>query len=211
VENAAELEQALSVNYRTSHQIREAADRLIPGTVSDADGETDGRAGAVSVFNGPEPLVVLAGDAEAERRAVAEFIRAAIADGVAPEEIAVFVRTREIMGRAREAVRAAGCTPFDLTLHKDGPPGEVRIGIMHLAKGLEFKAVAVIGCDEDQLPLRSRVEAVADEVELDDVHATERHLFYVACTRARDRVLVSGLRPGSEFLGDLSDRNSIGT
>jgi ATP-dependent exoDNAse (exonuclease V) beta subunit len=36
-------------------------------------------------------------------------------------------------------------------------------------------------------------------------------LFYVACTRARDRLLVSGLRPGSEFLGDLSDRNSIAT
>ena len=193
----------LSVNYRTSHQIREAADRLIPGPVSDADGETDGRAGAVSVFNGPEPLVVLADDAEAEQRAVAEFIRAAIVDGVAPEEIAVFVRTREIMGRAREAVRVAGCTPFELTLHKEGPAGEVRIGVMHLAKGLEFKAVAVIGCDEDQLPLRPRIEAVADEVELDEVHATERHLFYVACTRARDRLLVSGLRPGSEFLGDL--------
>jgi hypothetical protein len=196
----------LSVNYRTSHQIREAADRLIPGPVSDADGETDGRTGAVSVFNGPEPLVVLADDGEAERGAVAEFIRAAIADGVAPEEIAVFVRSREIMGRAREAVKAAGCTPFELTLHKDGPPGEVRIGVMHLAKGLEFKAVAVIGCDEDKLPLRSRVEAVADEVELDDVHATERHLFYVACTRARDRLLVSGLKPGSEFLGDLGSR-----
>jgi superfamily I DNA/RNA helicase len=79
----------------------------------------------------------------------------------------------------------------------------VRIGIMHLAKGLEFKAVAVVGCGEDQLPLRSRVEAVADKVELDDVYATERHLFYVACTRARDRLLVSGIKPGSEFLQDL--------
>jgi hypothetical protein len=154
--------ETLNVNYRTSHQIRETADRLIPGPVSDADGETDGRAGAVSVFNGPEPLVVLADDGEAERRAVAEFIRAAIADGVAPEEIALFVRTREIMGRARETVKAAGCTPFELTLHKEGSPGEVRIGVMHLAKGLEFKAVALVGCDEDQLPLRSRIEAAAE-------------------------------------------------
>jgi superfamily I DNA/RNA helicase len=62
---------------------------------------------------------------------------------------------------------------------------------MHLAKGLEFKAVAVIACDEDQLPLRSRVAVVAEEIELDDVYATERHLFYVACTRARDRLLVT--------------------
>jgi hypothetical protein len=26
---------------------------------------------------------------------------------------------------------------------------------------------------------------------------------YVACTRARDRLLVSGIKPGSEFLQDL--------
>jgi hypothetical protein len=193
----------LSVNYRTSHQIREAADRLMPGPVSDADGEKDDRSGTISVFNGPEPMVVLADDPDAEGRAVAEFIRNALGEGVKPEEIAVLVRTREAMARAREAVKGAGCTPFELTLHKEGPSGAVRIGVMHLAKGLEFKAVAVIACDEDRLPLRSRIEAVADEVELDDVYATERHLFYVACTRARDRLLISGLRPGSEFLGDL--------
>jgi superfamily I DNA/RNA helicase len=35
------------------------------------------------------------------------------------------------------------------------------------------------------------------------VYETERQLFYVACTRARDRLLVSGVKPGSEFLGDL--------
>ena len=58
---------------------------------------------------------------------------------------------------------------------------------MHLAKGLEFKAVAVIACDDGLLPLRQRIEAVADETELDDVVETERQLFYVACTRARDR------------------------
>ncbi len=36
----------------------------------------------------------------------------------------------------------------------------------------------------------------------DDVYETERQLFYVACTRARDRLLVTGIAPGSEFLGD---------
>jgi superfamily I DNA/RNA helicase len=193
----------LKVNYRTSHQIREAADRLLSTTVSDADGEEDNRRGTVSVFNGPEPLVALADTADAEQRAVGDFIREALSEGIKPEEIAVFVRTRDIIGRAREAVKAAGCAPFELTMHKEGPAGEVRVGIMHLAKGLEFKAVAVIGCDEDQLPLRSRIEAVADEVELDDVYATERQLFYVACTRARDSLFISGIKPASELLGDL--------
>jgi superfamily I DNA/RNA helicase len=75
---------------------------------------------------------------------------------------------------------------------------------MHLAKGLEFKAVAVMACDDEVLPLQSRIESAADEVELDDVFETERQLLYVACTRARDRLLVSGISPGSEFLKDLA-------
>jgi superfamily I DNA/RNA helicase len=81
--------------------------------------------------------------------------------------------------------------------------GNVLIGTMHLAKGLEFKAVAVMACDDGVLPLQSRLEAVADETELDDVYETERHLFYVACTRARDRLLITAVRPTSEFIQDL--------
>ena len=74
---------------------------------------------------------------------------------------------------------------------------------MQLAKGLEFKAVAVMACDDEVLPLQSRIESVADEVDLDDVYETERQLFYVACTRARDQLWVSGVAPASEYLADL--------
>ena len=55
---------------------------------------------------------------------------------------------------------------------------------MHLAKGLEFRAVVVMACDEDALPLRARIDSAADEAELEDVFETERHLLYVAATRA---------------------------
>jgi len=74
---------------------------------------------------------------------------------------------------------------------------------MHLAKGLEFRAVAVMACDDEVVPLQARVEAVADSADLEEVYNTERHLLYVACTRARDALLVTGLDPASEFLDDL--------
>ena len=47
-----------------------------------------------------------------------------------------------------------------------------------------------------------------EESDLDDVYETERHLLYVACTRARDRLLMSGVKPGSEFLADMRARAS---
>lgn len=192
----------LKVNYRTSQQIRQMADRLLPRTIRDVDGLEDDRRGTVSVFDGIEPQVVIAGDDAAEKEAAANFIRGALDDGVAPREIAIFVRSPEQLPRARAVAEAAGL-PFRTATTRRQDEESALVGIMHLAKGLEFRAVAVVACDESVLPLASRVADVADEFELDEVIATERQLLYVAATRARDRLFVSSVKPGSEFLEDL--------
>ena len=77
------------------------------------------------------------------------------------------------------------------------------IGTMHRAKGLEFRAVAVMACDDEVIPLQERIESVTDDADLEEVYDTERHLLYVACTRARDHLMVTGVNPSSEFLDDL--------
>jgi superfamily I DNA/RNA helicase len=74
---------------------------------------------------------------------------------------------------------------------------------MHLAKGLEFRAVAVIACDDEIIPSQSRIEEVGDDADLREVYNTERQLLYVACTRARDYLLVTAAENASEFLDDL--------
>jgi superfamily I DNA/RNA helicase len=194
----------LTVNYRTSHQIRQAADRLLPTTVRDVDGNADERNRTVSVFDGPTPEIRVLEDEATETKTVAAWIKAATTSGIQPAEIGLFVRSRTELHRARNAVGAAGLKWKELTETELEGSGTVMVGTMHLAKGLEFKAVAVIACDEDVLPLQSRMEAVADETELDEVYETERHLLYVACTRARDLLLVTAVRPGSEYLKDLA-------
>ena len=47
------------------------------------------------------------------------------------------------------------------------------------------------------------IETVADDADPEEVYNTERHLLYVACTRARDHLLVTSVEPASEFLDDL--------
>ena len=78
------------------------------------------------------------------------------------------------------------------------------LSTMHLAKGLEFRAVVVMACDEDIIPNAERIKALTDDSDLEEVVATERHLLYVACTRARDYLLVSSGDTCSEFVEDLS-------
>jgi hypothetical protein len=193
----------LRINYRTSHQIRAQADRLLPSALADVDGNAEDRRGTVSVFNGPPPAVETFADPEHEAEAVAEWIAARVGEGVQPHEIGVFVRSKRELRRARNAVKQAGVQAIELTDRFEVTPGKVSIGTMHLAKGLEFRAVAVMACDDEVIPLQERIESVADGADLEDVYNTERHLLYVACTRARDHLLVTGVDPASEFLDDL--------
>ena len=159
--------------------------------------------GTVSVFNGPDPDIKLHADTAKEIQAISLAIHEAVDEGMAPEEIGVFVRSADELSRARKAVNEAGQTPLELSDRVEDRTGRIAIGTMHLAKGLEFRHVIVMACDEDILPDQDRIDTVADEVELDEVYDTERHLFYVACTRAREKLLVSGVKPESEFIADL--------
>jgi mRNA-degrading endonuclease RelE of RelBE toxin-antitoxin system len=193
----------LRINYRTSHQIRLQADRLLPPSVSDVDGNEEARTGTLSVFNGPAPDVLTFKDAIAESFAVGGWITSLLAEGYLPHEIGVIVREHAQRARAVDAVKAAGCKAQNLGEKSEPMPGQVSVGTMHLAKGLEFRAVAVMACDDEVIPLQDRIEAVTDDADLEEVYNTERHLLYVACTRARDRLMVSGVDPASEFLGDL--------
>ncbi len=182
----------LKVCYRTSQQIRQAADRLLPTILRDTDGLEDERRGIVSVFAGPSPEVRTFDSAGAEDAAVRDTIEGWLSDeGIAPREIGLFVRTPQLVPRARAAIADLAGAP------------DIVASPMSLAKGLEFRAVVVMACDEGILPLDERVADAADEAELDDVYETERRLLYVACTRAREHLVLTCTRPGSEYLADL--------
>ncbi|MFM8387458.1 MAG: 3'-5' exonuclease [Planctomycetia bacterium] len=202
--------RTLRVNYRTSHQIRMQADRLLQPSVADADGNEEVRRDTVSVFDGPPPLVRAYADAAAEAAAVAGWLSDCARSGIAPHETCLCVRSEAQVPRAEAALAQAGLPGVVLDDEVQGAPGRVAICTMHRAKGLEFRAVAVIACDDDVVPLQARMESIGDTGDLQDAYETERHLLYVACTRARDRLLVTAVEPASEFLADLQGRSSGG-
>lgn len=195
--------RTLRINYRTSHQIRLQADRLLGPTVTDVDGITEDRSDTVSVFNGPQPTVHVLKTIRDEIESVARWMRTRTQAGFLPHEFGVFVRSAAQVDRASEAVAAAGLPFKVLDEHVDTESGYVSIGTMHLAKGLEFRAVVVMACDDEVIPLQERIETVGDDADLQEVYDTERHLLYVACTRARDELVVTSVEPASEFLDDL--------
>lgn len=195
--------QTLRINYRTSHQIRRQADRLLGPEVADVDGNVDDRRHAVSVFNGANPEVLVFDDEQQEIEAVSQRLASWKKDGLAAHEMAIFVRSLEQIERPKKAASQSGLPFKVLDERMKTTTGQMTISTMHLAKGMEFRAVVVMACDDEVLPLQERIESVADNADLEEVYETERHLLYVACTRARDHLLVTSVDPASEFLDDL--------
>ncbi|HEY6340238.1 MAG TPA: 3'-5' exonuclease [Bryobacteraceae bacterium] len=193
----------LRINYRTSHQIRTQADRLLGPELSDVDGNTEKRAGTISMFNGPPPEILIVKTEVEETEAVGNWLAVRVKEGIVPHEIGVFVRSAAEIPRARSAVEKSGIPFKVLDENVETTTGRASISTMHLAKGLEFRTVVVMACDDEVIPSQQRIETVGDDADLEEVYNTERHLLYVACTRARDHLLVTGVEPASEFLDDL--------
>jgi mRNA-degrading endonuclease RelE of RelBE toxin-antitoxin system len=191
----------LRINYRTSHQIRAQADLLLPPEIADVDGNRESRRKTVSAFTGPDPSLQTFPTEVEESGAVANWLKQLVTDGVNPREIGIAVRTELQFERAEKAVKEAG---LSVGVHGEASRNSVSIITMHQAKGLEFKCVAVMCCDDNLIPLESRIVSVSDQGDLEDVYNTERHLLYVACTRARDQLLITGVMPASEFLDDMA-------
>lgn len=198
--------RTLHINYRTSHQIRKQADQLLGPELADVDGNTEDRRGTVSVFNGPPPTIKTFDSQDEETNEVGTWLTNLIKEGIIPNEIGIFVRSEAEIDRARAAAEKAGLPYKVLDEHVETVSGFASICTMHLAKGLEFRVVVVMACDDEVIPLQERIETVADDADLEEVYNTERHLLYVACTRARDHLLVTSVEPASEFLDDLKVR-----
>ena len=174
--------------------------------MTDVDGNSEDRSGTVSVFNGPPPEIREFASETDEAKSVAGWILERAKAGMNLHEIGIFVRSEAQLERAQTAARLASLPFRVLDEHVETISGHLSVGTMHLAKGLEFRAVVVMACDDEVIPLQERMEAVGDDGDLQEVYDTERQLLYVACTRARDNLLVTCVQPGSEFLDDMGGK-----
>lgn len=188
----------LKVNYRTTGQIQRYADRVLGSAVA-GTGDEESRA-TVAILSGPQPDVRGASDEAGEVLELTNWLREVCADGFRPRDIALFGRTDAVLDRARQALTAVSLDWDDLRDESELQEGKVALGTMHRAKGLEFRAVAVVGCREGVLPLDKALRDAADPAEQGEALERERRLFYVACTRARERLLVTWCGQRSPFV-----------
>lgn len=190
----------LRINYRTTEQIRRFADGLLATTSNDFDDGAEDRR-SQSLLNGPRPTIREFPNEAEQAKFVLDQIRTLIDQGISPREIAVFARSGSRLQSIRDILMDAKLEIAPLNDEED--LSEVRginLGTMHRAKGLEFKVVFVIDCNQGVVPHSFTLSKMRDQGDYDAAYERERQLLYVAITRARDEVFVTSVGKPSEFL-----------
>ncbi|MGU3650299.1 UvrD-helicase domain-containing protein [Mycolicibacterium sp. A43C] len=200
--NVAGRSSKLNLNYRTTAEILGWSLGLLRGAaIDDMDGGLDSIAGCKSFVHGTTPRTVGLPSAEDEARFVAAYIKGWIDKGISPSEIGIATRTKWGGSKVEGQLKAHGIPTVDLSNSTAGELDAISIGTMHRMKGLEFRCVVVAGVSALQLPLANAITPI-DEDELTHEHGIERErsLLFVACTRAREELLVTWNGDPSPFL-----------
>ncbi|QDU96254.1 3'-5' exonuclease [Lignipirellula cremea] len=200
----------LRINYRTTEQIRRFADGLLAGAADDMDEGAEDRR-SQSLLNGPAPTVQqFPNDAE-QVNFVLGKIQALLQQGLSPRELAIFARSGKHLKSVRDALLNAGMEICSLSDNEDvAAANGINLGTMHRAKGLEFKVVFIVDCNQGVVPHAYTLGKLRDQGDYDAGYERERQLLYVAITRARDEVFLTGVGKPSEFLtaNEASTRGS---
>lgn len=93
------------------------------------------------------------------------------------------------------------------------PRDSIRMCTIHGAKGREWKNVILFACDNEAIPGMSGISKMVEEqMPMSDIYDTideERRLYYVACTRAKEKLqIITGIHPSvflMESLGKYAD------
>ncbi len=192
----------LRINYRTTEQIRQFADRLIGDSGDDLDGGLEKRKGTVSLLKGPQPTLHAAKTQAQQWKYVSGEIKRMKKEGLDLSEMAIFSRTNADLQTIQAALTRNRVK--SQIIRREGVEGDgVRLGTLHRAKGLEFKAVFVVNVSDEQVPQRSLLQNVQDPKLRADLLERERQLLYVGLTRARDEAILTWVGYPSRFLEDI--------
>ncbi|QDL73803.1 ATP-dependent helicase [Streptomyces malaysiensis subsp. malaysiensis] len=214
IEIRGRASRRLTLNYRTTRQILDSANRMIAGaTFDNLDDGTDTLDGYRSVLTGLVPQFWRAPDSRTEMRAVAALIKErhdtydtpysamaiSVPDGASAQQFA------NVLARKPFFIPTVEVDKGGLRSDADA----VRIGTMHRFKGLEFQRVFLTSVSEGQVP-HQRIEqyqlANPDRYRQEEQRA--RSLMFVAATRARDELIITWSGKASRFLPQDSDRTA---
>jgi superfamily I DNA/RNA helicase/mRNA-degrading endonuclease RelE of RelBE toxin-antitoxin system len=193
----------LKVNYRSSAQIQRFGEKVLPRALEGVD-EIDTQNLAkrpIPCFLGPEPECHPCEDYHSETQRLKEWLRRCLNEGIESSQIGILARTESIARSIALPALDDLKLPYSASWEKDHPEEfEIWVGTIHSAKGLEFRAVGVVGVSDDTFPLQKLLTNVTDPGERQEFLDQERQLLHTALTRPRERLFISWSGRRSRFI-----------
>ncbi len=192
----------LTINYRTTEEIRKYAFGLLKGIpFDDLDDEYDDGKTCQSLTHGDVPGIEVFNSAAEEMDFLIAQIKHLIESGVEPKNICIVARTHRLLDDYIAQLTRAGIRTYEIKRSKldDRSFDGVRLATMHRVKGLEFLHVFVVAVNNRILPLASAIPHT-DPVAETEAMTAERCLLYVSLTRAQKSACITSYGSPSEFL-----------
>lgn len=194
----------LTLNYRTTAEILAWSLGILHAQpIDDMNGGLDTLAGCRSPLHGAPPTLIGMPSRPDELDAIVNTARDWLNHGVPAGHIGICARSKAYADATVTALTHAGISAVSLTRRPS--PDAVSVGTMHRMKGLEFAHMIVTGVGARQVPAPSALTPAADDpVSHEYDLQRERCLLFVACTRAREQLVVTWSGDPSPLLPDAS-------
>ncbi len=194
----------LYINYRTSKQIKDYADVLNEDILELTDSQVENRK-SISTFSGPKPEIKSFDNQIDEVDGLVKWIKSKINQGIDLHEMIILSREVSGLKPFSKKLKENNISCWELDASSNFIYNEVGLATVRRVKGLEYRCVAIVNCNEDQFPSEKELAKIGDISDEDDFLIREINLLYVAMTRARDNLYISHTGPSSMYLDNIED------
>ncbi len=195
----------LRTNYRTTEETGAWATALLKDMeADDLDGGRDGNKGYTSLLHGETPLIKGFATFDEEVKGIADLLDAIREKEGKLRTTCITVRTNKLMAQYKTALEKHTIPVYQVKRSEsdDRSREGVRMATMHRVKGLEFDYMIVCGANKGTIPMEYGGAYSSEDMTIrKDGMDRERALFYVAGTRAKKRLIVTGFGQLSSFVG----------
>jgi superfamily I DNA/RNA helicase len=201
----------LKINYRTTDEIRRWAVHLLEGLpIDDLDGQQDDQKGYKSLMHGALPSVHSFANFPEEVKFIANYLKEVEKAGESINEVCLVARTKELVKQYESALKEIGFETYQIKRSEaeDLRSAGLRLATMHRVKGLEFSRMIIAGVNEGIIPYQGQESESSDPTVRRDHEQNERALLYVAATRAKKEVIISGFGIMSTFVNEIANKHS---
>ena len=193
----------LRINYRTTEEIRRWAVAILEGqSIDDLDGGRDDSKGYKSLIRGTIPHLHQVSLFKDELGLIGKILKRQQEEGTELRNICLVARTNGMLDEYHQQLKATGieCYMIRRSAAEDRRTPGLRLATMHRVKGLEFDKVIIAGVTKECMPYQMGLQNASDTVAKKEAELLERALLYVASTRARKEVWITGYGEMSEFV-----------